>query len=78
MKWETQTRRKNTDETGKTREFYLVDIEFPTARVEVGVERLEHVDDVKRRARGADGRESHDVREEHGHVLDTLGLYLLV
>ena len=56
---------------------YLVDVELAAEEVELRVEALQHVDHHDGRGRGADGREAHDVAEEHGHVVVGLGLDLL-
>ena len=54
---------------------YLVDIQLSTLPVKAGVECVEHGDDLQRGALGTDGREPHDVREEHGDVAEALGLH---
>lgn len=49
--------------------FYLVHVELSAKYVKYTVQILEHVDDHHRSSSGTDGRETHDVAEEHGHPI---------
>ena len=56
---------------------YLVDVEPPTTAVELGVERVEHANNLKGRGCGADWRETHQITEQHCDVIHLPGTHAL-
>lgn len=53
---------------------YLIDVDFTAEHVKLCVQNAEHVDHLYWRRGRADGRETDDVRKEHGHVVVMLRL----
>lgn len=53
---------------------HLVDIKHTALVVEARVQLVKHADDLHGRAVLAHGRESHDVREQHGDIIKLFGL----
>ena len=51
---------------------YLIDIQDTTVKVKGRVQGVEHIDDLHGRGCGTDWRETHDVAEQHRHVIHQL------
>ena len=56
---------------------YLVDIQPSTVTVELSVEGVEHADDLQGFGSGTDGRETHQITEQHCDIINLPGSHTL-
>ena len=56
-------------------DIYLIDVDVYAILIKVSVEGAEHVNHLERSGCATDGREPHDVTEQHRHVVHCHGLH---